>query len=36
MPEKKNFFLLAIIVGIAGVIIGGYSIISMTSNLLSP
>lgn len=36
MKKKKNFLILAIIVGAAGVIIGGISIWLTLSNLLQP
>ncbi len=36
MKKKKNFLILAIIVGVAGVIIGGISIWLTVSNLLQP
>jgi hypothetical protein len=36
MPERKNFLLLAIGMGIAGVVIGGITIWNMTSDLLKP
>ena len=36
MEKKKNFLILAIGVGIVGVIIGGISIWNATSNLLQP
>jgi len=36
MPEKKNFLLLAIGMGAAGVIIGGITIWNMASDLLKP
>jgi hypothetical protein len=36
MPEKKNFLLLAIGMGISGVIIGGITIWNMASDLLKP
>ncbi len=36
MPEKKNFLLMAIGLGILGVIIGGYTIWNSISELFSP
>jgi len=36
MPEKKNFLLLAIGMGVAGIIIGGITIWNMASDLLKP
>ena len=36
MKEKKNFLILAIGLGTIGVIIGGITIWSMASDLLSP
>ena len=36
MPERKNFLLLAIGIGAAGIIIGGVSIWSMINGLLEP
>jgi len=36
MKKKKNFFILAIIVGTAGVIIGGISIWIVAIDLLQP
>jgi len=36
MPMKKNFLLLAIIVGVVGIIIGGFSIFSTINNILVP
>jgi hypothetical protein len=36
MPERKNFLLLAIGMGVAGIIIGGITIWNMASDLLKP
>ena len=36
MPERKNFLLLAIMMGAAGIIIGGITIWNMASDLLNP
>jgi len=36
MPEKKNFLLMAIGLGVLGVIIGGYMIWNSVSELFSP
>jgi len=36
MPERKNFLLLAIGMGAAGIIIGAITIWNMASNLLMP
>jgi len=36
MAERKNFLLLAIALGVFGVIIGGYTIWNSVSELLSP
>ena len=36
MAERKNFLLLAIGVGAAGIIIGGITIWNMASDLLNP
>ena len=36
MAERKNFLLLAIGVGVAGIIIGGITIWNMASDLLTP
>jgi len=36
MPERKNFLLFAIALGIAGIIIGGITIWNMASDLLKP
>ncbi len=36
MPERKNFLLFAIAVGVAGIIIGGITIWNMASDLLNP
>jgi len=36
MAKKKNFLLLAIAVGVAGVVIGGISIWSAADKLLQP
>ena len=35
-PKKKRFLILAIAVGIVGIIIGGISIWNVTNNLLQP
>ena len=36
MPEKKNFLILAIGMGVIGVIIGGYTIWNMLIEVLYP
>jgi hypothetical protein len=36
MPERKNFLLLAIGLGAMGIIIGGYTIWNLVSELISP
>lgn len=36
MKKKKSFLILAIVVGIAGVIIGGISILIAANDLLQP
>jgi len=36
MPERKNFLVFAIGMGVVGIIIGGYTIWNMVSDLLSP
>jgi len=36
MPERKNFLLLAIAMGAAGIIIGAITIWNMASDLLKP
>ena len=36
LAEKKNFLILAIGVGVFGIIIGGITIWNMASNLLEP
>jgi len=36
MPERKNFLVLAIAIGIAGIIIGAITIWNMASDLLKP
>jgi hypothetical protein len=36
MKRQKNFLLLAIIVGIAGIIIGGVSIFLSATNIVNP
>jgi len=36
MPERKNFLLLAIGLGVVGIIIGGYTIWKAASELISP
>jgi hypothetical protein len=36
MAERKNFLLLAIGMGVAGIIIGGITIFNMANDLLSP
>jgi len=36
MPERKNFLLLAIGIGVIGIIIGAITIWNMVSNLLMP
>ena len=36
MAERKNFLLLAIAMGAAGIIIGGITIWNMTSDLFNP
>ncbi len=36
MPEKKNFLLLAIMMGAAGIIIGGFTIWNMALDLFKP
>jgi len=36
MPERKNFLLFAIALGIAGIIVGGITIWNMASDLLKP
>jgi len=36
MPERKNFLLLAIGLGVMGIIIGGYTIWNLVSELISP
>jgi len=36
MPERKNFLLMAIGLGIMGIIIGGYTIWNSVSELFSP
>jgi len=36
MVKQKNFLILAIMIGIAGIIIGGITIFSSMSNLLQP
>jgi hypothetical protein len=36
MKRQKNFLLLAIIVGIAGIIIGGVSIFLSATNIVKP
>jgi len=36
MPERKNFLLLAIGMGAAGIIIGAYTIWNMASDLFKP
>lgn len=36
MKNKKNFLILAIIVGVAGIIIGGISILIAANDLLQP
>jgi len=36
MPERKNFLLFAIMIGIAGIIIGAITLWNMASDLLKP
>ena len=36
MAERKNFLLLAIGMGVIGIVIGGYTIWNMTIDLFSP
>jgi len=36
MPERKNFLLLAIGLGVIGIIIGGYTIWNTASELIFP
>jgi len=36
MPERKNFLLMAIGLGVFGIIIGGYTIWNLASELISP
>jgi|GEM_PF-359622 hypothetical protein len=36
MVEKRNFLILAMILGLAGIIIGGISIWNFANNLLVP
>ena len=36
MAERKNFLLLAIAMGVAGIVIGGITIWKMTTELLGP
>ena len=36
MPEKKNFLILAIGMGVIGVIIGGFTIWNMVNEVLNP
>ena len=36
MPERENFLLLAIVMGVAGIIIGTITIWNMVSDLLKP
>jgi len=36
VPERKNFLLFAIVLGVAGIIIGGITIWNMASDLLKP
>ena len=36
MPEKKNFLLLAIGLGVFGIVIGGYTIWNAVSEIISP
>jgi len=36
MPERKNFLLLAIGMGVIGIIIGGITIWNMTTTLFNP
>ena len=36
MPERKNFLLFAIALGVAGIIIGGLTIWNMATDLLNP
>ena len=36
MAEKKNFLILAIVLGIIGIIIGGITIWNFASNLIAP
>jgi hypothetical protein len=36
MPEKKNFLLMAIGLGVLGIIIGGYTIWNAASELFAP
>jgi len=36
MPERKNFLLLAIGMGVIGIIIGGITIWNMTASLFNP
>jgi len=36
MPERKNFLVLAIAIGVAGIIIGTITIWNMVSDLLMP
>lgn len=36
MAEKRNFLVLAIVLGIAGVVIGGITIWNFVNNLITP
>jgi len=36
MPERKNFLLFAIALGIAGIVIGGMTIWGIASDVLKP
>jgi len=36
MPERKNFLLFAIMIGVAGIIIGAITIWNMVSDLFKP
>jgi hypothetical protein len=36
MPERKNFLLFAIGLGVFGIIIGGYTVWNSVSELISP